>query len=273
MRCRKKSILLGQVVVLGLLVGSADSPARADDDGTRAVTIIDAPTSGAPAEKQPLAPPVTKTEPNAPALTPAGPPAAAMPAGPSPVAPASQTNFGPAPKPGDVGELPGRVKVANPAELSVDIIPGVEIPVGTLVSFRVSTRKQGYLLLVDVDATGKLTQIYPNPMSLLNARAGQQNSNLIKPGKPIVIPNPADAYAGFEFVASPPHGTAMVVALLSDRPVQMVDLPDIPTNLAGQAGAVTFLSNMAHELKIASGGPGQLQEARWSLDAKFYAVR
>jgi hypothetical protein len=53
----------------------------------------------------------------------------------------------------------------------------------------------------------------------------------------------------------------------------MIDLPDVPVNLAGQAAALTYLSNMAQELRIASGEPGRLQEVRWSVDAKFYAIR
>ena len=34
----------------------------------------------------------------------------------------------------------------------------------------------------------------------------------------------------------------MVVALLSDRPVQLVDLPDLPGSVAGSASAVDYLS-------------------------------
>ena len=55
---------------------------------------------------------------------------------------------------------------------------------------------------------------------------------------------------GFEFVASPPLGSAMVVALLSDQPVQLIDLPDMPPSLVGQNSAVGFLSKLASELRI-----------------------
>jgi uncharacterized protein DUF4384 len=258
-----KSLLLVNAVVVGLLAAGALGPAAAEQkERSRGVKIIDAP-SPVPGATTPAPP----SEPGAATLTP--------PAGsssvPVPNAPAKEAGV-PA-VPGAVGKLPAGVKVANAAELAVEILPGPEIPTGTKVFFRISTKKEGYLLLVDVDAGGKLTQIYPNPMSLLTAAGGRQNSNRIKPGKPVVIPNPTDPFAGFEFVASPPEGTAMMIALLSDRPVQMIDLPDVPANILGQAEAVTYISNMTQELRIPSEEGGQLQEARWSLDVKFYAVR
>jgi hypothetical protein len=264
---------LGRVVLVGALAGSVPGAAWAADEGpSRGVNILEAPTPGPGPAAPPAAPLGTPSGIDKPAVAPPSAPAAGVPPSPAPGAAGTQANVGPAVLP-DLGQGPGRVKVANPAELSIEILPGPEISIGTKVSLRVSTKKQGYLVLVDVDPSGKLTQIYPNPLSLMNAPGGRQNSNLIKPGKPVLIPNPADPYAGFEFVASPPEGTAMVAALLSDRPVQMIDLPDVPVNLAGQAAALTYLSNMAQELRIASGEPGRLQEVRWSVDAKFYAIR
>jgi Domain of unknown function (DUF4384) len=163
-------------------------------------------------------------------------------------------------------------KVANAAGVSVEMRPESEVAVGTTVSFRVSTQKEGYLVLLDVDANGKLTQIYPNPQWFVTAPGARQRSNLVKPGKPVVIPDPADQ-AGFAFVASPPLGTAIVVALLSDRPVQMIDLPDVPVQLVGQLEALDHLSTMANALRIPGAQAGRLHEAQWSLAAKFYAVR
>jgi hypothetical protein len=188
-------------------------------------------------------------------------------------APPNAGDLGTPPKQIDFAALQSNVKVANAAAVAVDIIPGPNIAVGSRVSFRISTKKAGYLILVDVDAAGKLTQIYPNPISLLANSAGRQNANYLKPGKSVLIPNPADPFAGFEFVAAAPFGTAMVVAILSDRPVQLVDLPDIPDSLTGQASAVAFLTKLAGDLRIPEGDGGRLQEARWSFDAKFYAIR
>jgi hypothetical protein len=180
------------------------------------------------------------------------------------------TDTVPQPPPDDLAALTNSVKVANPAEVSVDILPGAQITMGARVSFRISAKKQGYLILVDVDAAGKLTQIFPNPLSLL--RGGNKTANLIRPGRPLQIPNPAEVLAGFEFIASPPAGTAMVVAILSDRPLQLIDLPDLPPTMTGQAAAADFLTKFASELRIPDDN-GRLLETRWSFDVKFYAIR
>jgi hypothetical protein len=257
------SLLLVHAVVLGVLAAGAFSPAWAQqNERSRGVKIIDAP-SPAPGATTPATP----SEAGPPTFTP--PPGLTSLPAPNPAIKEAAIPTTPAP----LGKMPPGIKVANPAELAVEILPAAEIPTGTKVFFRISTKKEGYLLLVDIDAAGKVTQIYPNPMSLVAAGGARQNSNRIKPGKPMVIPNPSDPYAGFEFVASPPEGTAMMIALLSDRPVQMIDLPELPANLVGQAEAVTFISDRAQELRIPSEDGGQLQEARWSLDVKFYAVR
>jgi hypothetical protein len=178
---------------------------------------------------------------------------------------------GPLPTPDDLRALSESVKIANPAELSVEILPGAQIALGTRISFRVSSKKPGYLILVDVDAAGKLTQIFPNPLSLL--RGASKTVNFVRAGRPLQIPNPADALAGFEFIASPPSGTAMVLAILSDRPVQLIDLPDLPPALTGQAAAAAYLTKAASELRIPDDNTGRLLETRWSFAAKFYAIR
>jgi hypothetical protein len=173
------------------------------------------------------------------------------------------------PTPAEIGKLNSSLRVANPSELAVDILPGADIAVGSRVSFRISTKKPGYLILLDVDAAGKLTQIYPTAFK--TTPSPRAKSNYLTPGKPVQIPSAAEQ--GFEFVASPPFGTAMVVAILSDLPVQAIDLPDIPASMTGQADALNYLTKLASDLRIPGEGGGRLREARWSFDAKFYAIR
>jgi Domain of unknown function (DUF4384) len=165
------------------------------------------------------------------------------------------------------------IKVANSAELSVEILPGPEIDLDSKVFFRIATRKAGYLILFDVDSTGKLTQIYPNPISVM-AKGARARSNFIRPGKPIQLPDPRDELSGFEFVASPPVGTAMIVALLCDRPVQIVDLPNVPPAVLGSPAAAELLSKFAGELRISDPNESDgLREAHWSMDVRFYAIK
>lgn len=174
-----------------------------------------------------------------------------------------------APPMGDV-DIRRPIKVQNPAGVELAILPDVELSAGTRVSLRIATKQQGYLIIVDVDPTGKLTQIYPNRHSL-QLLESRETLNLIKPGQPITIPNRHNPFAGFEFVASPPSGVAMLVAILSDRPVHLVDLPDVVPPQNGQA-ALDQLMEVARQLRIAR-EDGGLAETKWSFDAKLYLVK
>ena len=166
------------------------------------------------------------------------------------------------------------LKADNSAGLTVEVLPGTELSAGTKIRLRVESRKPGYLVLLDVNAEGKLTQIYPTRTSLLAPIAGRELSNRINPGRPIVVPDPANPYAGFEFVAAAPAGVAMVVAILSDRPVQVFDLPDVPTPLTGRADALKYLTDVAGTLRVASTEKtGQFDAPQLSFDAKFYVVK
>jgi len=258
---------------------------RGEDDNTRAVKIIEAPAdTPAPPSGTSLAPPAVTLPPPPAALPPppALPPSASAPLVPEAATPPKAGSYGTGPtqepptapvqrKHIALGAVPIDTKAVNPAELSIELLPALDVAVGTKVSFRVTSKKPGYLILVDVDADGKLTQIFPAPNNVVGARGKPPASNHLAPGKPLHIPTSGDALAGIEYVAAPPTGVAMVVAILSDKPVQIIDLPDVPAALTGQAEAFAFLTKLAKELRIPAAG--RLQEARWSFDAKFYAIR
>jgi hypothetical protein len=211
-----------------------------DEDNTRSVRVID-----------------EKSFP--PALPVAPPPVMAT---PDPAAPDPQTF--------EIGKA--SLKADNAAGLSIDILPGQQLQVGTKIAFKITTKRAGYLLLVDVDATGKLTQIYPNQRSLMGGKA-REGANRIRPGRTVTIPDPGDPLAGFEYVAAPPNGVAMVVAILSDKPVQLIDLPDVPAQFAGQQAALKYLTDFARTLKIADNDSSALEDTKWSFDAKLYVIR
>ena len=164
----------------------------------------------------------------------------------------------------------GTAKIANYAEVSVEMMPGQTVSVGSKVSFRVTSKKAGYLVLVDVDVTGRLTQIYPNTASLL--RGTRPNGNYIKPGGTLMIPSPSDPKAGIQYVVSPPTVQAMIVAILSAQPVQMLDLPDVPLDAKETADVLAYLSKWASELRIPDDA-NHLQEARWSFNSKPYRIQ
>ena len=237
--------------------GTAD---RRDDPPPRVQP--DQSPSAAPGESgilSTLTPPTRPPEPPAPPAAAPAPPAVAVapsvPAMPSvPMAPVN----------------PGIAKVSNAAEVSLEMLPGQTVSVGSQVSFRVTSRKAGYLVLVDMDATGHLAQIYPNPAAL--ARTSRTNGNYIKPGSSFAVPLATDPYAGVRYVVSPPNGQAMIIAILSAQPVQILDLPDMPATLNDASERLAYLSKWMNELRIPDEG-SQLREAKWSLNAKSYTIQ
>jgi hypothetical protein len=225
------------VAIMAAVLPLLGGPACAQDaDDTRAVRIIE----GAPGQP------------------PSGAPALAAPTPPPPVA-----GF-------DVRQAV--IRTENDAGVALSIQPDVELAVGTKVALRVTTRKQGYLILLDVDPAGRLTQIYPNRHTL-ERRDNQESLNLIKAAQAVVLPDPRNSYAGFEFVAAPPAGIGMLVAIVSDRPVHLMDLPDVAPPGTGQA-SFDQISEVARRLRIArEDGSIASEGPRWSFDAKFYRIK
>jgi hypothetical protein len=167
--------------------------------------------------------------------------------------------------------LNSTVKVENSAGVSVDLLPKLEVSVGSKIGFRIATKKTGYLILLDVDASGRLTQIFPNPTAATHGR--RDAANLIRPGRPLTLPQLGTPYRGANFVADLPAGIAMVVALLSDKPVHVVDLPDTPPPGFAPGDTLKYVRDQARTLKVPNPDGGRLEQLNWSIDGKFYLIK
>ncbi|MBR0843365.1 DUF4384 domain-containing protein [Bradyrhizobium liaoningense] len=159
----------------------------------------------------------------------------------------------------------------NAANVSLQVLPSQTVNVGGKISFGVTARKPGYLILVDVDAEGRMSQIFPTPELL--AQSDGRDINLVKPGVEFVVPTPASRQRGFEYVVAPPTGSAVMVAILSERRVQLLDLPDLPRKLQGQAAALSYLSAWTSELRVPDDRSGKLVSNNWSFDIKSYTIK
>src|SRR5215467_6924963 len=167
--------------------------------------------------------------------------------------------------------LNSTVKVENAAGVSVDLLPKLEVSVGSKIGFRIATKKTGYLILLNVDASGRLAQIFPDPAAAMHGL--RDATNLIGPGRALTIPQAGTPYAGFEFVADLPAGIAMVVALLSDKPVQVVDLPDTPPPAFAPSDTLKYVRDQTRSLKVPNPDSGHLEQPSWSIDGKFYLIK
>jgi Domain of unknown function (DUF4384) len=173
--------------------------------------------------------------------------------------------------PSDLASINQNMKTDNAAGLSLDIIPSGEVIAGSRIGFRLATKKPGYLILLNVDAAGKLTQIFPEAPT--ETGPVREAPSLIKPGKPLVIPQLGSPYATFEFIADPPAGLAMVIGLLSDKPVQLVDLPNAPPPAFAPADTLKYVREQTLTLVVPSRNGDRLERPSWSFDGKVYLIK
>jgi hypothetical protein len=160
--------------------------------------------------------------------------------------------------------------IPNIAGVSLQMSPGQSVSVGTKISFRVTARKPGYLLLIDIDANGNMSQIFPSPEMIVQSQDAA--SNFIKPGEELLIPNSEARKRGFDYVITPPTGEAAVVAILSERRVQILDLPDTQKPRT-ETETINYLTEWTSGLRVPDSGTGKLQPSNWSFDIKPYSIK
>jgi secreted trypsin-like serine protease len=132
--------------------------------------------------------------------------------------------------------------IDNPAGLAVSFVQGTRVKIGQEAQFRVTTKRSGYLLLLDVQPGGTVTQIYPTAASLRSPTGIKPDANRVDPGRALVVPNRTNPYEGFTFEVEGPTGEGRLVAVLSDRPTKSLNIPDVPRSFNNRADTLGFLA-------------------------------
>jgi hypothetical protein len=261
-------LLATQAVAAVLILEGAESPpapppvARPSLSAPSGGTVTSAPTQ----QQQKTPPPTSNVTLPSAATTPSVAPPVLLPPRVAPVEPAVPSGSTAPASLGLTAPAP-----SNQAGLSVEMLPSRTVTVGSVVSFRITSKKPGYVVLMDVDAAGHVSQIYPSKASL--TRVPRANGNYVNPRSSLIIPLAADPYAGVRYVVSPPNGQAMIVGILSPSPVQLLDLPDIPAEILGNPALVlAYMSKRTNELRIPD-QENRLNEAKWSFDAHPYTIQ
>ena len=124
---------------------------------------------------------------------------------------------------------------------------GDDVKVGDIVDYRATTQKPGYLAIFDATPDGKLTQIYPNALSL-RSPTGALESTRMDPSQPVVVPNYKNPYRGFNVRITEPRGEGTMVAVLSEKPISALDTPDKPKTFATPQAARAAIRRIHDEL-------------------------
>ncbi len=97
----------------------------------------------------------------------------------------------------------------NPAQLKTQMLPSTRFQLGENMQISINSQHPGYLFVLDIDSTGKLTVLFPNEYSVKQNRKG-----VLQIGQTVTIPD--DSY-GFEFKAQEPTGKGLLLTLLIEE--------------------------------------------------------
>jgi TolB-like protein len=153
----------------------------------------------------------------------------------------------------------------NPARLAISLLPGPNYRLGQEMRFRVSSQEEGHLLVLDINADGELSQVYPMDSGEIGAL-----DNRVRPGRGITIPSPS---SGLRFTASEPTGRGRLLAILSPEPLALEDLldQDFQVKSTPETGAGSVSGAIAARLGQMSGeGQGT---GPWSITEVGYVIQ
>ena len=170
------------------------------------------------------------------------------------------------------GVLPGSAMLAKDllvrpvpdagGTVRLNIRPGSRLAIGDVLSIVVESDRSGYLTLLDIDAAGRLVQIFPNEPSLRGGVPAR-----IAPGQAVTLPG---QQAGFEFQTAPPAGRGLLVAVVSDENHRLAALTSRHKDLSVAPSPEAYLVEISEALRATS-TPGS-GPAGWSIATLEYEV-
>ena len=170
------------------------------------------------------------------------------------------------------GSLPGSAVLAKdllvqpvPAAggaVRLHIRPGSRLAIGDMLSIVVESDRGGYLTLLDIDAAGRLVQIFPNEPSLRGGIPAR-----ITPGRAVTLPG---QHAGFQFQTTPPTGRGLLVAVVSDGNDRLAALTSRHKDLSVTPSPEAYLVEISEALRATS-TPGSDLDG-WSIATLEYEV-
>jgi hypothetical protein len=200
---------------------------------------------------------------------------AAPPPSPEPLpAPAPVHDAAPSPAPEPVAPpAPAETTFDNSAGLTIAFDQGDDVAVGQLVAYRATTQKPGYLAIFDATPDGKLTQIYPNALSLRSPTSPTLESTRLDPGQPLLVPNAKNPYRAFKVRVTEPKGEGTIIGILADAPFKAIDTPDKPKTFGTSQDALREIKRihdeMKRDLEVKAPVPGHPD---WSVAIHKYTV-
>jgi uncharacterized caspase-like protein len=157
---------------------------------------------------------------------------------------------------------------AHVDDFAVDVamLPGSDLGIGDTVQLQVTSERDGYLVLLDVNAAGELVQLFPNQYS---DKAGKENR--VTAGQTLSVPDP---YYGFELTVGGPAGAGRLLAVVSAEPIDVATLLAQNKDLAVVARPEDYLAEVSQKLRETyHDEDGRNRRRQWSVGELSYTIR
>ena len=144
------------------------------------------------------------------------------------------------------GEFVAQVQAltAGARDITIAIKPAGTIKLGGTFNFEVRSKMAGRLLIIDVNAEGIATQIFPNEF------VAREDLSLVQAGGAVTVPGPG---YGFDyFRAAPPlgKGRLITVVLPPDFPVQtFITAPVRSKGFIAERSATGYFMNLLQQIR------------------------
>ena len=139
-----------------------------------------------------------------------------------------------------VGPTP-TTTVGAGGKVKLRIPQGRRLEVGTELEVIVTSPRDGYLVLLDIDAAGDMVQIFPNEISVSSGAPMR-----VSEGEPMRVPHLGDS---FRLRVSPPAGLGTLIAVVSDEIPQLDELTARHKDLSVVERPNAYLVEMAEVLR------------------------
>ena len=150
-----------------------------------------------------------------------------------------------------------RLVASGEEGVKLAIEPGAKLPVGSFVDILVESDRDGQLVLLDIDPSGRMVQIFPNRFS---TEAGVPAR--IRAGEALRLPGDS---AAFRFSVEPPVGEGMLMALVVEESQPLAGLASRHKDLAVIARPDAYLVELGEAVRMADNGT-------WAQATRDYEV-
>jgi secreted trypsin-like serine protease len=152
---------------------------------------------------------------------------------------------------------------------SISVRGGAIAEVGGSFVFEARSNVAGRLIIIDVNADGVATQIFPNEYVL------QEDKSLISAGQPVVVPGPG--YGFDHFRADPPLGKGRLIALVVPPDFPVTTTVNEATRTKGfkpERSTVGYFMNLMQQIRdhVATRSLGATLDAAWAVASSEYEI-